>query len=213
MFTAKDKYFLNDLQFDRVKLKHRHLFKSFETFQADLKAFLIEDAVQSQDMCVSNTYLVFDQKNFRAWKQKKEELQLLGYITVLNDSIRLDGQLKEQFREKGIIYKSLPALKIGRLCVDDKYQGRGIGKTMLLWVIHRVVHLNQNTACRFITLDAKRHHDSQKDSLHFYKKFNFKVLKTKEKNESEIFKQTSGSTPMYIDLYPVIKIFKAKLNF
>ncbi len=84
---------------------------------------------------------------------------------------------------------------------------------MLAWAVHRVAYLNPNVACRFITLDAKRHSDDEKDSYHFYKKYGFCVLKNKNKTEFEIAKQNSGTTSMYLDLYQIIKKVKNRLNF
>ncbi len=51
--------------------------------------------------------------------------------------------------------------------------------------------INQTKAgCRFVTLDAKRNPDKSKDSIHFYKRLNFKTLKERKK----------GTTPMYLDI-------------
>ena len=46
------------------------------------------------------------------------------------------------------------------------------------------------SGCRFITLDAKRNEKRELDSIHFYKKLGFEVLKERNK----------GTMPMYLDL-------------
>ncbi|MBU1111565.1 MAG: GNAT family N-acetyltransferase, partial [Nanoarchaeota archaeon] len=87
--------------------------------------------------------------------------------------------------------KSLPALKIGRLCVDDHYLRRGLGRLMIQFAIQKASEINMNKAgCRFITLDAKRNKDKELDSIHFYKIMGFDILKERIK----------GTTPMYLDL-------------
>lgn len=199
-----------ELHFEKLKSKFEPLIKDFQSYQPDLREFLVEDAFKAEEISISTTYLVFDAKQWKHWKRTKDikDLNLLGYITILTDSIRLDGDLKEQFRVKGIEYKSLPALKIGRLCVDDNYLKRNIGTCILTWVVSKVIHMNLECACRFITLDSKRHKESCKDSYHFYRKIGFKILKRKDKSEEEVIKQNSGATSMYLDLYHIIKAFK-----
>ncbi|PIN74191.1 hypothetical protein COV20_01080 [Candidatus Woesearchaeota archaeon CG10_big_fil_rev_8_21_14_0_10_45_16] len=151
----------------------------FNSYEKELVDFLREDALENQEQRLSVTFL---------WYYKDH---LVSYVTVLNDKINLEGDLKEFFREKGIHYKSLPALKIGRLCVDDRYLRRGLGRLMILSVINVADGINKNKAgCRFITLDAKRNSDKKRDSIHFYKKMGFGTLKERMK----------GTTPMYLDL-------------
>ncbi len=111
-------------------------------------------------------------------------------MTVLADAINLQGELKEYFRQAGIFYRSLPALKIGRLCVSDDYLGRGIGTLMIEFTIILAEKIGKDIGLRFITTDAKRNPDPKKDSIHFYKKVGFETLKLREK----------GTIPLYKDL-------------
>ncbi len=166
-----------DIKIEIIDESHKlHLFQSYEK---ELVDFLREDALENQKQRLSITFLWF------------HEGKLVSYITLLNDKINLEGDLKEFFKEKGIHYKSLPALKIGRLCVDDNYLRRGLGKLMILSAIQIANEINRNKAgCRFITLDAKRNPDPKLDSIHFYKKMGFSALKERIK----------GTTPMYLDL-------------
>lgn len=209
----KDKYaplkFRKELCFEKIKPKYAEVIKAFQTYQDDLRAYLVDDALKSQDLNISNTFLVFDKNDLMKSARKNKDIPpLLGYITVLADSIRLDRDLKDTFLLKGIQYKSLPALKIGRLCVDDRYLKKGLGAAMLVWAVNRAAHLNDNIACRFITLDAKRHADRDRDSYHFYKKFGYQILKLKENTSADIAKQKTGCTPMYFDLYNIIRTIR-----
>ena len=183
------------LHFERIKPKHRVFINGFQTYQEELEQFLKQDAIKAQKLTISNTFLIFDKKDHKRYKKAKEKICLLGYVTILNDSIRLDETLKETFLEKGISYKTLPAMKIGRLCVDTNYLRRGIGKCILIWAMYRVAVLNQVSACRFITLDAKRHEDRSKDSLPFYEKYGFIVMKKKK----------TGTIPMYRDIHGIVE--------
>ena len=203
MEREKQKYNEMNTSFCLFKKKHLPIIESFKTYNDDLREFLFEDALRSREHSVSTTFLIFA-------KGISGE-SILGYITILNDAVRLDADLKEKFREKGYNYKSIPALKIGRLCIDDRYRNMGVGKTAVAFAIKRAVFLNLMSSCRFINVDAKRHPDKEKDSFHFYKKLGFEVLK--ERKGIDPWRQTSGITPMYLDLYHIIHLTREKHHF
>ncbi len=169
---------LEELQIEIINPMHN--VNNFKSYEQELVGFLREDALDNQQKKISTTYLWF--------YQPKNEL--VGYVTVLADAINLEGELKEYFRQAGIFYRSLPALKIGRLCVSNDYLGRGIGTLMIEFTIILAEKIGKDIGLRFITTDAKRNPDPRKDSIHFYKKFGFEILRQREK----------GSLPMYKDL-------------
>lgn len=170
------------IQTEEIKIEiinQHHQLDSFQSYEKELVDFLMEDALENQKQRLSVTFLWF------------YENQLTAYITLLNDKVNLEANLKEFFREKGIHYKSLPALKIGRLCVDNKFLRRGFGKLMVLTAIRIAQEISKSrSGCRFVTLDAKRNQDPEKDPLLFYQKMGFQVLQEKKK----------GPTPMYLDV-------------
>ncbi len=171
-----------DIRIERIT--DRHKVNGFRSYEPELVAFLIEDALDNQINKIFVTYL---------WFLKTTD-QLVGYITLLNDRINLEGDLKEAFRNKGIGYHSLPALKVGRLCVDNRFLRKGLGTLMLAFAVKVANHIfNEYAGCRFIVLDAKR--NLQNDPIHFYKKIGFISLKERKK----------GTTPMYLDLVNDIK--------
>ena len=173
-----------ELRIEKLEPKHNDLLNGFTTSSKELKDFLIEDALNNQKQKLSVTFLWFYENN------------LVGYVTLLTDKINLEGNLKQFFREKDIHYKSLPALKIGRLCVHEDFLRRSIGRLMVLFSIQKSNEISENMAgCRFITLDAKRNENRELDSIHFYKKLGFEVLKERNK----------GTMPMYLDLVNNLK--------
>jgi GNAT superfamily N-acetyltransferase len=156
-----------------------HTVDLFQSYEKELVDFLREDALKNQEQRLSVTFLWFHGG------------KLVSYITLLNDKINLEGDLKEFFKEKGIHYKSLPALKIGRLCVDDLFLKRGLGKMMILTAIKIANEISKTrSGCRFVTLDAKRNRSPERDPLFFYQKMGFQMMQEKK----------IGPTPMYLDL-------------
>lgn len=66
-------------------------------------------------------------------------------------------------------YPTLPAVRIGRLAVHEKYQGRGLGAAMLMNAVHRTL---QDAAAAFTLLvDAKND-----KAVAFYEHHGFKTL-------------------------------------
>ncbi len=174
---------LEDLKIELISETHKNLLGSFKTDSLELKKFLLEDALSNQEVGISYTYL---------WSCRKNN-ELVAYITLLADAIRVHGTyLGKSFLEKGVEYKTLPALKVGRLCVHKDYTGRGIGTLMTKFAMEKIVAMNEQVAvgCRFLIVDAK------KDAVHFYKKMDFQVLKAREK----------GTLPMYRDMLKQIRI-------
>jgi GNAT superfamily N-acetyltransferase len=63
-------------------------------------------------------------------------------------------------------YRTLPAALIGRLAVDHRYQGQGLGKVLLLDALYRSLH--NEMAVMAVIVDAK---DDR--ALQFYERYDF----------------------------------------
>jgi len=181
----------NQISIDQLRIvkltdnKYRELLEKFETDTKELKDFLIEDSLNNYEISISTTYLCFYNPDNR----------LVAYITVLTDAIRIHGtQVGKTFTDKGVDYKTLPAIKIGRMCVDKRYLSRGIGTHLIYFVMRLLLEVNEKVGCRFIVLDAKPQTNAQR----FYKKFGFEVLKQREK----------GTIPMFLDMIKYIKYYR-----
>jgi GNAT superfamily N-acetyltransferase len=176
-----------ELRLEKLGEIHLEIIKSFKSYEPELVDFLIQDALNQQKRKISVTYLWF----------KRDTNDLIAYITLSPDCVklkRINDLLAQRFRDKGINYKSLPALKIGRLCVCDEFLCRGIGTLMIQFAIDPARKVSQQVGCRFLYLDAKRNQDPKKDAIHFYKKIGFELYKERDNKE----------TPMYLDLWPVL---------
>lgn len=178
MNKNKEKINISDIEIEQINESHKEIISKFISYEKELVDFLIEDALDNQKKQMSMTYLWF----------LKSTKELVAYVTVLADAISLQGELKEHFRQQGILYKSLPALKIGRLCVSDEYLGRGIGTLMIEFTLVLAQRIGKEIGLRFITTDAKRNQDPRKDSVHFYKNFGFEILKQREKGTLPIIR-------------------------
>jgi GNAT superfamily N-acetyltransferase len=176
-----------ELRVEILNEVHIEAINSFHSYEEELMDFLIEDALNQQNRKISVTYL---------WFLRKTN-ELVAYITLSPDCVKvkkISSELSKSFRDKGINYKSLPSLKIGRLCVEDKFLRRGIGTLLIQFALSIAIKISQQVGCRFLYLDAKRNKDSSKDVIHFYKKLKFEVYKERDQKE----------TPMYLDIFPYL---------
>ena len=188
IFKKEGKIKPEELRVEKITKSHLNFLNGFNSYEKELESFLKEDALEQQERNISVTYLWF----------LRENNELVAYITLSPDCIKLKNineELSKKFRDKGINYKSLPALKIGRLCVCDNYLRKGVGTLLIQFTIKKAFEMSQSVGCRFIYLDAKRNKDKSKDVIHFYQKFGFEIYKDRNNKE----------TPMYLDISPFIK--------
>ncbi len=152
------------------KLKSYHNLKDFQSTNKDLQKFLIEDAIYNQEQNISVTFLWFHNQS------------LVGYVSLLMDRITLNSDLQQFFKNKGIHYQTLPALKIGRLCVHDQFQKKGLGTLITYFAVDQAKEIaHTKVGCRFLTVDAKS------GSEDFYKKIGFKILKKRNNNHTSMY--------------------------
>lgn len=90
---------------------------------------------------------------------------VLGFYTLSNTSIQA-AELPEAFVKKLPRYPVLPATLLGRLAVDAKGRGRGLGTELLLDALQRC--LRSETASLAVMVDAK-----DDSAISFYERHEF----------------------------------------
>ena len=151
--------------------------KPFDCEDEDLNDFLFNEAVSYQKELLATTFVMENDK------------QTLGYYSLLNDSLQLKEEMfasKSQFRKflrELMPYpkrhlKTIPALKIGRLAIDKTFKGKGLGSVIMANIISKCIKMNEEQACRLITVDA------YKQAVSFYQKMGFKFLIEGDKDDT-----------------------------
>ena len=151
--------------------------KPFDCEDEDLNDFLFNEAVSYQKELLATTFVMENDK------------QTLGYYSLLNDSLQLKEEMfasKSQFRKflrELMPYpkrhlKTIPALKIGRLAIDKTFKGKGLGSVIIANIISKCIKMNEEQACRLITVDA------YKQAVPFYQKMGFKFLIEGDKDDT-----------------------------
>lgn len=146
--------------------------KPFRCKDDDLNDFLYEDAKHFQNELMAVTYLL----------ESMELSKTVAYYSLLADKIIFNPE------EKGVWNKlnrnipnskrrrSYPAVKIGRLAVNEDFAGEGIGTFILDSIKYAFVNVKR-LGCRFITVDAL------KSAVDFYLKNGFLFFTEQDKEE------------------------------
>ena len=96
--------------------------------------------------------------------------------------------------------RSYPALLIGRLGVDVRYHGQGLGSQTLDFIMRLYLHTDKEGLCRFVIVEAI----NSPEILRFYERNGFKLLFSSEEEELYSFDIQAGSAlrtrMMYCDL-------------
>ena len=151
--------------------------KPFDCEDEDLNDFLFNEATPYQKELLATTFVM------------ENDEQTLGYYSLLNDSLQLREDMfasKSQFRKflrELMPYpkrhlKTIPALKIGRLAIDKTFKGKGLGSVIMANIISKCIKMNEEQACRLITVDA------YKQAVPFYQKMGFKFLIEGDKDDT-----------------------------
>lgn len=167
--------------------------------EQDLNDFFANDADLYREELLGKTYCFIT---------KVKPYQIVGLFTISNDSIKttyLDRSTSNRLNrhinnaKRG---RSYPAVLIGRLGVDEHFQGGGrfVGTQILDILKDWFTDENNKTGCRFMVVDAHNH----PRTLHFYEQNGFKYLHKTEDEEREYY-NISDNEPlhtrmMYFDL-------------
>lgn len=128
------------------------------------------------DLNISRTFLLIHKKTN----------ELLAYMTLSADSIKLTPNEKEIHDIAKVPYASIPALKVGKLAVNKEASKevirKGYGSFLLEMARAYAFKMNEiGVACRFITVDADIEYNP--DTPDFYIKNGFiENLSNKKKN-------------------------------
>lgn len=160
------------LSIDEIEDVSHYLFDShIEEYNEFLKM-----AKRFSALNVSKTFLLIH----------RETNELLAYMTLSADAIKLTVDEKENHDIQKVPYASIPALKVGKLAVNkelsDKVKRKGYGSFLLEMARAYAFRMNElGVACRFITVDADIEYDQETPK--FYLKNGFvENLMNKKRN-------------------------------
>ena len=161
------------------KLSSKHDLSNFSCGVEDLDEFLKEDALEQQEKNLSVTYIAIYNN------------RIIGYVSILADKLEC-----KTIKKKNGIYPYYPAVKIGRLAVDEKYKGLGLGNDILDTISIIIKKMSKKLGISFITVDAYC------TARNFYSKneFDHTKIHNPKKLKRTAIRNKTASIHMYKDI-------------
>ena len=98
----------------------------------------------------------------------KETDLVKGYYTLAQNSLD-QNLIPTQFQKKlPNSYKSIPTTLLGRLAIDNRFQGKGVGKLLLIDALRRSYEISKSIGSFAVVVDP-----IDKDAEQFYAKYGF----------------------------------------
>ncbi len=123
-------------------LDAQHKRSDFECGVEPLDRYLKQQASQDMRRRIAALFVLVDQ----------DIDSIAGYYTLAATAIRL-AELPPEITKKLPKYPLVPATLLGRLAVDQRYQGQGVGSFLLMDALRR--SFNSEIASMAVVVDAK----------------------------------------------------------
>ena len=147
-------------------LDKKHNRNDFDCGKELLNNYLKSQAGQDQKRKLSVCFVLSD----------PETNNIKGYYTLSNNSIPL-SHFPENIQNKlPKSYLSIPTTLLGRLAIDKKEQGKGIGKILLIDALKRSYEISQEIGSFGVVVDP-----IDKEAEIFYEKYDFIKLPDSKK--------------------------------
>ena len=169
----------------------------FTCGDTDLDDFFHNDAERYAAELMGKTY---------CWITEQKPHRIVALFTLANDSIKtlyLDKTTRNRLNrpidnpKRG---RSYPATLIGRIGVNQEFQGINVGSQLMQFIKDWFRHEDNKTGCRFLVVDAY----NNPRTLHFYERNDFRFLHTDEVEERAYYdipsEITIATRLMYFDL-------------
>lgn len=139
-------------------LESKHNKKDFDCGKDLLNSYLKNQAGQDIKRKLSGCFVLLDNTTDT----------ICGYYTLSNNSIPLSSLPNEIQKKLPKSYTSIPTTLLGRLAIDLKFQGKGIGKILLIDALKRSYEISKEIGSYAIVVDP-----IDEDAVKFYRKYDF----------------------------------------
>jgi len=142
------------------KLADNHERAGFDCGVESLTRYLRQQASQDARRRVSTVYVL----------RPREGFAVAGFYTLANTALQL-SDLPPELARKLPRYPHVPATLLGRLAVDLRHRGVGVGEFLLFDAMRRAVTSSRETASFALVVDAK---DAAAKT--FYERYGFESM-------------------------------------
>lgn len=149
---------------EAVQLKFSRLDDSFDSIDFDcgeeaLNKFLSLRALTEMSLRLSVTTVALDEKG-----------DITGFYSI--SPTQIAKELLSKHEGRGVPYDSIPGIRIGRLAVDKKFQGKKVGAKLLKHALKKCLKMSEEFGGRVVVVDAKNDQVAG-----FYRRYGFKSIK------------------------------------
>ena len=146
---------MNELT-ENLNSKHRK--KEFSCGKDMLDNYLHKQANQDIKRKLSACFILNDQ----------ETDLIKGYYTLAKNSLAQDLIPPEYQKKLPNSYKSIPTTLLGRLAIDNRFQGKGVGKLLLIDALRKSYEISKSIDSFTVVVDP-----IDEDAEKFYDKYGF----------------------------------------
>lgn len=122
-------------------LTEHHDLQNFSSGEDSLDSWLQNRALDNLKVGASRTYVICQSASFT----------VIGYYAICMGQI-LNRDVMGSMRRN--MPKHIPAVMLGRLAVDQKWQGKGLGKALLYDAVQRSTRAAQEVSARLLIVHA-----------------------------------------------------------
>lgn len=141
--------------------RRRHNRSSFNCGRDSLDKYIRQQASQDLKKRVASVFVLIDDSN----------TNIIGYYTLSAYTIEIT-EMSEKFTKHLPRYPLLPATLLGRLAVDNNYQGKNFGKLILIDALKRALEKSIDVASIVMVAEAL-----DEKAISFYQKYGFQLFK------------------------------------
>jgi len=141
------------------RLGKSHDRSTFDCGQPMLNDWLKDRAGQFDHRDLSRTFVA----------TRPDEAHVIGYYAISTHRVIYD--VLPSAEAKGLPRLDVPVVLIGRLAVDLRMQGQGLGALLLVDALRRSLQISEQVGIRAVEVDALN-----ETARHFYLKFGFRSL-------------------------------------
>jgi GNAT superfamily N-acetyltransferase len=163
-----------DINFRKLEASDRT--DDFDCGNAQLNEYLHRYAVKNQRRMCGVTYV--------AVCCDSNPCAVVGYFTLANTSVPRRG-LPDEILKGLPKYSNLPAFLLGRLAVDKRHHGKGLGEVLLSRCLEHCLTIAKVSGARFLIADVKP------SAVTWYERYNFETIE---------HSPDPDSTKMFVDL-------------
>ena len=136
------------------KLRRDHAVENFDCGREELNRYLVRYAWQNQQAGAAQTYVGIVGE------------VIVGYHTLAVASVTLEDAPERL--TKGLAKHPVPVMLLARLATDQRWQGKGVGKSLLRDAMQRTLQAAEIAGIRALAVHAK-----DEEARRFYEHFDF----------------------------------------